>query len=34
MLIDTLGANLLGNVLTAKGVMKAGESTVNARQNF
>ena len=34
MLINKLGANLLGNFLTAKEVMKAGEGTVKARQNF
>ena len=34
MLIDTLGANLLRNFLTAKGVMKVGEGTIKARQNF
>ena len=28
MLLGTLGANLLGNILVGKGVMRAGEGTV------
>ena len=30
MLLDTLGASLLGNLLTAKGTIRAGEGTVRA----
>ena len=34
MLSCALGASLLGNVLTGKKVMRAGESTIRAGQNF
>ena len=43
MLLGTLGASLLGNLLTSKGITKAGEkaiatshrqSTLRAGQNF
>ena len=34
MLLGTLGASLLGNLLTGKGVMRAGEGTFRADQNF
>ena len=34
MLLGTLGASLLGNILTSKGVMRAGERTVIAGQDF
>ena len=30
MLLDTLDASLLGNVLTGKGKIRAGESTIKA----
>ena len=30
ILLGTLGASLLGNLLTAKGVMRAGEGTIKA----
>ena len=30
MLLGTLGVSLLGNLLTGKGVMRAGESTIRA----
>ena len=33
-LLDTLGASLLGNLWTSKEVMKAGEDTVRAGQDF
>ena len=33
MLLGTVGANLLGNLLTGKGLMKAGEGTCRAGQN-
>ena len=29
MLLDTLGASLLGNILAGKGVIRAGEGTVS-----
>ena len=29
-LLDTLGASLLGNLLTGKGVMRTGEETIRA----
>ena len=34
MLLGTLGASLLGNLLTGKGVMKAREGTIGAGQDF
>ena len=34
MLLGTLGASLLGNLLTGKGTIKAGEGTVRAGQDF
>ena len=34
MLLSTYGASLLGNLLTGKGTIRAGESTFRARQNF
>ena len=34
MLLGTLGASLLGNLLTGKGTIKAGEGTIRAEQNF
>ena len=34
ILLGTLGASLLGNLLTGKGVMRAGEGTIRAGQNF
>ena len=34
MLLGTLGANLLPNILAGKGVMRAGEDTIKAGQNF
>ena len=34
MLLGTLGASLLGNLLTGKGTIRAGEGTVRADQNF
>ena len=30
MLLATLGASVLGNLLTSKGVMRAGEGTITA----
>ena len=30
MLLDALGASLLGNLLTSKGVMRAGEGMIRA----
>ena len=33
-LLGTLGANLLGNIVARKGVMRAGKCTVRAGQNF
>ena len=34
MLLGTLGASLLGNLLTGKGTIRAGEGTVRACQDF
>ena len=34
MLLGTLGASLLGNLLKGKGTIKAGEGTIRAEQNF
>ena len=34
MLLSTLGASLLGNMLADKGVVIAGEDTITANQNF
>ena len=34
MLIGTLGASLLGNLLTGKGTITEGEVTVRAGKNF
>ena len=34
MLLETLGASLLGNLLTGKGTIRAGEVTVRAGQDF
>ena len=34
MLLETLGARLLGNLLTVKGTIRAGEVTVRAGQDF
>ena len=34
MLLDTLGACLLGNLLTDKGTITAGEDTIRAGQDF
>ena len=34
MVFSTLGASLLGNLLTGKGTIRAGESTVRAGQDF
>ena len=34
MLLSTLGASLLGNMLADKGVRIAGEDTITANQNF
>ena len=34
MLLGTLGASLLGNVLTGKGKIRAGEGTIRAGQDF
>ena len=33
-LLGALGASLLGNLLTGKGTIKAGEDTIRAGQNF
>ena len=33
-LSDTLGASLLGNLLTGKGTIRAGEGTIRAGQNL
>ena len=32
MLLETLGASLLGNLLTGKGTTRVGEGTVRANQ--
>ena len=34
MLLGTLGASLLGNLLTGKGTIRAGEGTIRADDNF
>ena len=34
MLIGTLAANLLGNLLTGKGSIRAGEQIIRAGENF
>ena len=34
MLIGTLGASLLGNLLTGKGTIRVGEGTNRAGENF
>ena len=34
MLLGTLGASSLGNVLTVKGIIRAGEGTIRAGQDF
>ena len=34
MLLGTLGASLLGNLLTGKGTIRAGEGTLGVRENF
>ena len=34
MLLSTLGASLLGNILTGKSRIKIGESTVRVSQDF
>ena len=34
MLLGTVGASLLGNLLIDKGIMRAGEGTIRAGQNF
>ena len=34
MLLGTLGASLLGNLLTGKGIIRAGEGTIRAGENF
>ena len=34
MLLGTLGASLLGNLLTGKGTITAGDGTIRADQNF
>ena len=34
MLLGTLGASLLGNLLTGKGTTTAGDGTIRAGQNF
>ena len=34
MLLGTLGASELGNLLTVKGVIRAGEGIIRAVQNF
>ena len=34
MLLGTLGASLLENLLTGKGTIRAGESTITAGQEF
>ena len=34
MLLGTLGAGLLGNLLTGKGTITAGERTIKADENF
>ena len=34
MLLRTLGASLIGNLLTGKGTIRAGERTIRADQDF
>ena len=34
MLLRTLGASLLGNLLTGKGTISAGEGIITACENF
>ena len=34
MLLGTLGASLLANLLTGKGTVRAGEDTIRASQDF
>ena len=34
MLLGTLGASLLGNLLTGKGTIRAGKGTIRACQDF
>ena len=34
MLLGTLGASLLGNLLIGKGLIRSGEGTVRASQDF
>ena len=34
MLLGTLGASLLGNLLTGKNIVRAGEGTIRAGENF
>ena len=34
MLLGTLGASLLGNLLTGKSINRAGESIIRVGQNF
>ena len=34
MLLGTLGASLLGNLLTGKGKIRAGEDTIKGGQDF
>ena len=34
MLLGTLGASLLGNLLTGKSTIRAGEGTIRAGKNF
>ena len=34
MLLGTLGASLLGNLLTGKGTITDGEATIRADQDF
>ena len=34
MLLGTLGASLLGNLLTGKGTIRTGEGTIRADQDF
>ena len=34
MLLDTLGASLLGNLLTVKDTIKAGKGTIRAGEDF
>ena len=34
MLLGTLGASLLGNLLAVKATIKAGEETIRAGENF